>query len=621
MEKDFKAGLDLHAKNKHFHFMWQLTKGMRYKYVLNISCMFFTVLLGLINIFIGSILIDTLTILLNKPVVGSGPVGDFILMLMGGRDFLIANLWVFAIWIFGLALIVLGVGMFQRYMRGNIGNSLQKRFQMLLFTHLEQVPYTNLKHFKSGDIIQTCTRDLRTLQRFMGMQTNLIFYTIYTILFTFLLLISIDWRVALVTIALIPLLFLYSFFAIKKVRKLYRIADDSEGQLMTKIEENLAAVRTVKVYNNEEYELGDFDKYIQDYSKKYVKWRLFSATYFSTSDIFVFGQILFSMIMCSIFTLNGEISVGTFTLSFTYVNMIVWPVREVATILSNLAQAYVSVDRFRLILSQPIEDLISGATPPIRGEIVCRDLSYHYEGHEEDTLHKVNLTIKAGETVAIIGKTGSGKSTFVHLLSALFDYTGGSIKLDGVELRDYAKGYLRQNIASVLQDPFLFSKTIIGNLRLVKEDLQELEVALALKTANLEKTIETLPLGINTELGEKGTTLSGGQKQRLSIARSLIQKAPIMIFDDSLSALDTQTDFEIRQRLKERQEKATTIIVTHRMTTAKDADKIIVFDAGKIAEIGSHTELMKNNGMYRKIYEIQTGLVAKELHWIWQLTN
>lgn len=601
----------------HFRFMWGLTKGVRSKYVIFLSFTIISVFLNVVNVFIAKLLVDSVSTtngilnILNDEMIG--PIGVFIRDILGGGNHLANNLWIFAIIIASIGILTLGASFCRIYFRGKAGNYITKKIQMMLFEHIEKIPYSKFKKFKSGDIIQTCTRDQQLVRRTMSMQLGMVVWTSFTIIFAFIFLVSINWIVALVSVAFVPILFIYSFFVIKKVNRLYRKVDDSEGRLMSKIEENLASVRTVKVYNNEEYEVRDFDKYINDYSGHFIRLRLFSGFYASSSDIFVIGQLILSIAVTGALAFNGLITVGALLLVFSYVNMIVWPLRDVAQVLSNLAQTFASIDRMKLILNEPIEDMDTGVKDnPIYGNIVCRDVFYRYDDSDLHALHGINLEIKRGETVAIIGKTGSGKSTFVHLLSALFDYTSGSITLDGVELRDYSKQYLRQNVASVLQDPYLFAKTVIGNLRLVNDSISSSQIEQALGIAHLQRTIEKLPRGLETEIGEKGATLSGGQKQRLSIARSLIQNAPIMIFDDSLSALDTQTDAAIRARLKETKKESTTIIITHRMQTAKDSDKIIVFDNGTIEAIGTHEELIKQNGIYKRVYELQTGIFEKE---------
>lgn len=308
---------------------------------------------------------------------------------------------------------------------------------------------------------------------------------------------------------------------------------------------------------------------------------------------------------------KGEITLGTYIISFTFVSQIVWPLRDVATILSNLAKASAALDRINLILEKPLEDLSTGVTPLIKGNIEFKDVKFNFNDEKatKNTINGISFNIKEGNTVAIMGKTGSGKSTLAYLLTRLYEYTEGSIKVDGVELNTIQKTYLRKNIGIVLQEPFLFSKTILQNLKIANKEASNEAIIEAIKVAHIYDSINSFKDKYDTPVGEKGTTLSGGQKQRLAIARTLLTDAPILIFDDSLSAVDTETDFNIRKSIKERKNKATTILITHRVSTAKDANLIVVLDEGKIAQIGTHEELLKQDGLYKRIYDIQTKMV------------
>ena len=348
-----------------------------------------------------------------------------------------------------------------------------------------------------------------------------------------------------------------------------------------------------------------------DYRHKFIHWRKMSSFFFSSSDIFVFGaktlSLIFSLYLC--FQDPVEVSPGTVVLAVTYVNMMVWPLRDVATILSNLGQSLASVDRINKILDEPIEDTTSGVTTPIHGNIVFDHTGFSYEDNKTAVIHDISFEIKAGQTVAIMGKTGSGKSTLSQLLTRLYDYTSGSIKVDGVELKDIQKAYLRRNIVPVLQDPFLFSKTIYENIRLANKKATMEDVKWAANIASVDATIASFKDGYDTPVGEKGVTLSGGQKQRVAIARTIMSNAPVLIFDDSLSAVDTETDLAIRSHLKQLKNNTTTILITHRVSTAKDADLIVVLDEGRVAEIGTHDELVAKPGLYQRIYEIQSRMV------------
>lgn len=580
--------------------------------------LFLSVFFTIISSYLNKILIDILqaqeelggigTTIENISQLGNDAniLSVFFINIFGGITFLSSNLWMFAVLILGFALLAATNIIIRMIMRSSFMNKMSKNLQLLLFSHIERLPYSKLKSMKNGDIIQTCTRDEDIVRRFAGPDITLMAYTFYIVLLSFIFLALTNRIIALVSISILPFMFVYSFFVIKEVRRRYRATDDSEGNMTDKIEENLASVRLVKAFNNENFEINSFETYIGDFRKKYLRWRKLSAFFFATSDVFVFSQIALTTIVGFVLCFLRQISVGTLFVSFTFVNLMVWPVRDVATVLSNLARANASLDRIYLILNEPLEDLETGITPIIKGNVTFSHVSFYFCDSDQAAINDVSFSIDAGKTVAIMGKTGSGKSTLAYLLTRLYDYTSGSIKIDGYELKDIQKEYLRQNVSIVLQDPFLFSKTIKDNIKIARQNANEKDIITATSISQIHKSILGFPLGYNTPVGEKGTTLSGGQKQRVAIARTLLNDSPIVIFDDSLSAVDTETDFNIRKSLREKAHKQTTFIITHRIATAKDADLIIVLDNGKISQIGKHNDLLKVDGLYKRINEIQS---------------
>jgi ATP-binding cassette subfamily B protein len=589
---------------KYFKILWDLTAGHRKAYLFSFLFQAVIVIIMLSSTFMTKILVDT--ILMEAP---TGPIDTFLTTLLGGQAFLADRLWIFSIIIFGFGLSRGLLFFFRMYLRGVVETNIGRELQLKLFYHIERLPYPALKKSKSGDIIQTCTRDQETIINFLTRQLFGINYTLVIVVVSFTILMTLSWKMALVTIAILPLMFVYSFLLIKRVRVLYRKTEDSDGLVSAKIEETLSGIRLVKAYNNEKYEIDDFAKHLDDYRTKFIKWRKLSSFFFSSSDIFVFGQIVVTTLFGLYLALQGEISVGTLIVAFEFVSMIVWPVRDVAMTLSNLARAMAAMDRVNEILHQPLEDIESGLRPDIKGAIDIKDMSFHYDDGDETILEKISLSVRAGETVAIMGKTGSGKSTLSHLLTRLYDYTSGSIKIDGVELKSISKEHIRREIATVLQEPFLFSKTIINNLKIANRKASLEEIYRAAQIADIHQNILSFKEGYETKVGEKGVTLSGGQKQRLAIARTIINQAPILVFDDSLSAVDTETDIHIRTALKNRQSNTTTLIITHRVATAKDADRIVVLEDGHIAQLGTHEQLLNTEGLYRRIYDIQTRMV------------
>ncbi len=588
---------------RYFKIMYKMTEGFRKHYVLVFVMMFFNISLNLILSYLNAILIDVL----NNDIP-NGNIPRLILELLGGQSYLREHIWLLAVLIVSVGLTTAVISAVRHSLRGYISTNIGKRTQLQLFHHIERLPYESLKKMQGGDIIQTCTRDEEVLRRFVIFEVSMIVYTLMLVSVSFVILLDISWQLALTAIVILPLMMFYSYFFVKKVRKLYRISDESEAQMTARIEENIRGTRTVKAYNNEKHEIDQFENYLQDYQNKALTFEKTNSIYISTSDIFVFGQITLTTLFGIYLTYVGTISVGALYLGITYVSQIVWPVRRVASILSNLAKAVASMDRMDLIYSQPLEDLDSGNTPELTGSISFQDVSFKYDDGEELILNHINLDIKSGQTVAIMGKTGAGKSTFAHLLSRLHDVNDGKILIDGIDIKQINRQYLRKNVATVLQEPFLFSKTIISNLRIANDKASEEDIFKAAQIAHIHDSIVGFKSGYDTPVGEHGVTLSGGQKQRLAIARTIINKAPILIFDDSLSAVDTETDIQIRTALKQREKEThtTTLIVTHRVATAKDADMIVVLNEGNIAQMGTHEQLIKCEGLYQRIFEIQS---------------
>jgi len=292
----------------------------------------------------------------------------------------------------------------------------------------------------------------------------------------------------------------------------------------------------------------------------------------------------------------------------SYVNMLIWPVRQLGRVLTDMGKATVSIDRVDEILSIPQEILIqNGQEPEILGNMEFSNVSFSYDG-VKDVLHDISFKVKKGDTVALMGPTGAGKSSLVNLLPRLYDYTSGSVKIDGLELKEIDRHWIRKNIALVLQEPFLYARTIKDNIRFTDPEKQDKSVFQAAKVASIHNDILSFEKQYETMVGERGVSLSGGQKQRMAIARAIITETPIVIFDDSLSAVDTETDMEIRKALEKRRNIATTFVISHRISTVSNADIIIVLDRGKIIQSGTHKDLIAQEGLYRRIYDIQSSI-------------
>ena len=590
------------------------TRNCRFLYAMNFVSQFAMVFFSVFSTFLAKVLVDSLEGTLGKAELVEKWVVDLISLGQGdsyiqGRPYIL----ILAVSLSGLLTALVSVG--RMMIRAKAMEEIRRTIQYDLFTHLEKLPYPYFKSHKDGDLIQTCTRDADVIRNFFINDASQTSYVLFVSSLCFAILFSISVKLTLVSLSLLPIMFVYSFFMIKGVRKRYAITDESEARLTERISENLYATRIVKAFGQERYEIAQFDLSLQDYEHKFVAWKKLSSFFYSSSDVFIFASRVLALLYAIYLAAKtpAEITAGTVVLSYTFVNMIVWPMRGMATSLSNLGQAIASNDRIEAVMNEKEEDTSSGLTPKITGAIEFQDVAFAYlDAPEEKILKGVSFSIKPGQSVAIMGKTGSGKSTLSLLLTRLYDATGGKITLDGIDIKDIQKHYLRTQIVPVLQDPFLFSKSIADNIAASKRLASREEIKRAAYIASVDEAISRFQDGYDTPVGEKGVTLSGGQKQRVAIARTVLSGAPILIFDDSLSAVDTATDLSIRTRLKKLDEGQTLLLITHRVATAKDADLILILDEGKIVEAGTHEELLKKKGFYARINDIQASMKGKE---------
>lgn len=331
------------------------------------------------------------------------------------------------------------------------------------------------------------------------------------------------------------------------------------------------------------------------------------GSYWGIGDLITGLQILTIIALGTVETVHGNITLGEFLVFISYNTTLIWPIRGLGRILSEMSKTGVSLSRINYIFQAEEErDNPDDITPPLTEDIVFEHVSYTYEG-AKPVLKNIDFTIRKGSTFAILGGTGSGKSTLMHLLNRLYDLPDGCgrITIGGVDIRHIRRDWLRGNIGMVLQEPFLFSKTIRENIAVCCPEASEEDIRRMARVACVDRSILNFANGYDTIVGERGVTLSGGQKQRVAIARMLMQKAPIMIFDDSLSAVDTETDSQIRRALQDNLGDSTVILISHRITTLMQADQILVMENGQIEEMGTHEQLLKQDGIYKKIYDIQ----------------
>lgn len=577
----------------------------------------FLALMGVVLVYVGlSLLSPILFQFLIDNVIKQDPLNNPLMAwyssLFGGVDLIRKNLWLGALMIIMVNLLTLGLQFFRGKWNGQISELFAQKLRDALFSHLQNLPYAYHQQSKTGDLIQRCTSDVDTVRRFIAGQFAEMLYAVSVTIIAMIVLFNVYAPLAWFAIIALPVIFVFAYVFFIRMQKIFKTSDEAEGILSNTIQENLAGVRVVKAFNREVYEAEKFDEKNRNY--KNLTYRLIELLgfYWGSSDFICLTQILVVVLLGINYAQQGILTVGQFFIFISYEGMILWPVRNVGRILSDMGKMLVSIGRLQEILDSPIEPLTEGLTPEIQGDIVFDHVSFKYDNGDQEVLKDVSFKVKQGQTVAILGPTGSGKSSLVHLLTRLYDYQSGSITLNGTELKVIQRHHLRKNIGIVLQEPFLFSKTIYENIRLANPNADERQVIEAAKAASVHRVIKEFDMGYKTLVGEKGVTLSGGQKQRIAIARTIINKAPILIFDDSLSAVDTETDASIRRALKELSGGLTTFIITHRVATAEAADQIVVLQDGKVAQMGTHTQLVKEEGLYARIVEIQGRMIEGE---------
>ena len=478
-----------------------------------------------------------------------------------------------------------------------------------LYRQLQNLDFGFHAHAETGDIIQRATTDIEAYRHFISDQIIEIMRLVLLIGLTIWQMSKLNTDLTIISLVIAPIIFSVAAIYFGKIKKLFTVVEENEASMTTHVQENVTGARVVKAFANEAYEVGKFKKLNRTFTDSDFLLTKKMAVFWSMTDMICFVQFCLTAVFGIIYTMNGTITVGIYTAFLAYSGNVIWPMRQLGRIIGDFSKATVSVGRLDEILSKSDEydKQSDGLKPEITGSVQFDNVSFRFADSTYHQLEGISFTVNKGETIAIIGKTGSGKSTLMNLLVRLLDYQEGTISVDGYPITDIEKHYLRQNIGIILQEPFLFSKTVEENIGIAdREQRGGPRVQEVAKIARVHDDIIQFEKGYQTLVGERGVTLSGGQKQRVAIARMLLKPKPILIFDDSLSAVDTETDIQIRDALKKEWKNSTVFIITHRITTAKEADRIFVLDHGKIVESGNHADLIKTNGLYRRIWDIQS---------------
>jgi ATP-binding cassette subfamily B protein len=588
------------AEGSHARLLGRFLQGSLHLFVISILCSLCVSVLDLVNPRIIGYAVDT--------VIGNAADLPAFLARIPGIRHVFSGIGAAALAVVVLALLA---ALF-RFLAGTFNakgaETLVRRMRVLLFSHLLRLPLSWYAENQTGDIIQRCTSDVETIKNFVSEQLTQLFRTILLIVLALAFMSGISRGLTLIAFLFIPVIVLYSLFFHSRIGAAFQRADEEEGKLSSIVQENLTGVRVVRAFGREAQERERFETKNRSYTEFWVHLMKLLSAFWASGDLISGLQVMLVVVLGAVFCVRGQLSAGNYIAFITYNAMLTWPVRSLGRVISEMSKAGISIDRIAYILSSKEEDERDGGEEPdLHQDITFSHVFFRYQEELPLVLSDVSFTVRAGETLGILGGTGSGKTTAAELLDALYDLPEGcgSIRIGDTDLRDISRHYLRRGIGFVQQEPYLFSGTLLHNLTLANPAATKEEVEEAAKISCLDEAVAKFEEGYETVVGERGVTLSGGQKQRTAIAQMLLGNPTIMIFDDALSAVDAATDAKIRRALSQKSKDATVLLVTHRITTLSGADRILVLDHGRVAELGTPQELYEKNGLYRRIYDLQ----------------
>lgn len=566
---------------------WRMLTGFRWRYVGAVAFLGASALFSMASFFLIRYFVDEA---LQKPDLHS-------------------VLPIVALGFVGLALLQGTFSFLSGRLTAQTAEGIALRLRNYMFDHIHHLTFAYHDKMQTGELIQRCTSDVDTIRRFFSEQAIGVGRIVILFSVNFVALLTLHVGLGLISVIVIPPIVIASLYFFRRVSKAWEAYQEQDAKLSTTLQENLSGVRVVKAFARQEYERNKFEGDNAEKFRRGKRFMMMHSGFWPITDIICGAQIIGGYFVAALLVMDGTITIGTYLAYAGLLMNIINPIRNLGRLIVQMSTGMVSFDRVSEIIRQEREPLTEGAVQPagsLRGEVVFENVTFEYEA-DTPVLRDISFRVEPGQTVALLGSTGSGKTSVVSLLPRFYDYKDGSIKIDGVELRDYPRQYLRRQIGIVEQEPFLFSRTIRENITYgVGREVSDDEVIAAARAAAVHDVIMTFPEGYNTLVGERGVTLSGGQKQRVVLARTLLKDPRILILDDATSSVDAETEDSIRGALLRLMQGRTSFVIAHRIQTVMHADLILVFDKGRIVQRGTHDELLAQGGMYRRVYDLQS---------------
>jgi ABC-type multidrug transport system fused ATPase/permease subunit len=506
-----------------------------------------------------------------------------------------------------IALIGAAMSYIANYYTTSVGQWVANDLRLKTYHHLQQLSLQYYDTHETGTLLSTVTADVQTIQGFASSSTLGIIVDMFTIIAMLVVMLWLNWDFTLIAVAITPFMLLLVSRFKKTVKKATHQVRKEQSKIVEVVEQGLQSMRVTKAFGRQELAEAQLAAVSQATVDASLKARRVKALLSPIVAVTVALCTAFVLYQGSYLILAGAMTAGGLTVFLSYLSKFFKPVQDLATMTNTVAQAAVGVERIRAILeADTVIPQRPNARDPqaLKGDIEFQNVAFAYND-ESKVLTDVSFTIKAGQMVGVVGPTGSGKSTIVSLIPRFYDPTGGSVKIDGVDLRDYKFLSLRDQIGYVLQETILFAGSVRDNIAYGRKDVTEAQIMEAAKLANADEFIQRMPHGYDTMVGERGDTLSGGQRQRIGIARAIVRNNPILILDEPTAALDTESEQLVMEALERLMKGRTVITIAHRLSTIRDADKIVVLKGGVVAEQGTHDELMARNGVYAELYKIQ----------------